>query len=108
MSTLDVRSLCDTAAMHLGAAPFSVYNTLPADQIAYLFRNAGNRVALCEAQFAGRVRAAASGKNMSPANIETTLRSRPPTGGSPAWSGSSASPCSPRRGSPAATSSLRR
>ncbi|MEA2672139.1 MAG: long-chain acyl-CoA synthetase [Chloroflexota bacterium] len=53
-------NLCDTAAMHLGAAPFSVYNTLPPDQIAHLFRNAGNRVALCEAQFAGRVCAAAT------------------------------------------------
>jgi long-subunit acyl-CoA synthetase (AMP-forming) len=53
-------NLCDTAAMHLGAAPFSVYNTLPAEQIAYLFRNAGNRVALCEAQFVDRVLAAAA------------------------------------------------
>ncbi|HEX6493592.1 MAG TPA: AMP-binding protein, partial [Candidatus Dormibacteraeota bacterium] len=54
-------NLCDTAAMHLGAAPFSVYNTLPPEQIAYLFRNAGNRVAICEAQFAARIREAASG-----------------------------------------------
>jgi long-chain acyl-CoA synthetase len=54
-------NLCDTAAMHLGAAPFSVYNTLPPDQIASLFRNAGNRVAICEAQFAPRVREAAAG-----------------------------------------------
>ncbi|HEY2705111.1 MAG TPA: AMP-binding protein [Candidatus Dormibacteraeota bacterium] len=53
-------NICDTAAMHLGAAPFSVYNTLPADQVAYLFRNAGNRVALCEARFAGIVLAAAA------------------------------------------------
>ena len=53
--------LCDTAAIHLGAAPFSVYNTLPPEQIAYLFRNAGNRVAICESQFAARVREAASG-----------------------------------------------
>ena len=54
-------NLCDTAAMHLGAAPFSVYNTLPPEQIGYLFRNAGNRVAVCEAQFAARVREAAAG-----------------------------------------------
>ena len=51
-------NLCDTAAMHLGCAPFSVYNTLPAEQIAYLFGNAGNRIVLCESQFADRVRAA--------------------------------------------------
>src|ERR1700752_404009 len=30
-------NLVDTAAMHLGAAPFSVYNTSAADQISYLF-----------------------------------------------------------------------
>jgi long-subunit acyl-CoA synthetase (AMP-forming) len=56
--------LCDTAAMHLGAAPFSVYNTLPAEQIAYLFRNAGNRVALCESQFVPLVRAAAAASSV--------------------------------------------
>src|SRR5262245_53429348 len=33
--------LCDTAALHLGATPFSVYNTSSAEQIAYLFGNAG-------------------------------------------------------------------
>jgi long-subunit acyl-CoA synthetase (AMP-forming) len=54
-------NVCDTAAMHLGAAPFSVYNTLPSEQIAYLFRNAGNRVVICEAAFAPRVREAAAG-----------------------------------------------
>jgi long-subunit acyl-CoA synthetase (AMP-forming) len=50
--------LCDTAAMHLGAAPFSVYNTAPAAQIADVFGNAGNRVVCCEAQFVDRVREA--------------------------------------------------
>jgi long-subunit acyl-CoA synthetase (AMP-forming) len=33
--------LCDTAVMHLGAIAFSVYNTLPAIQVARLF--AGGR-----------------------------------------------------------------
>jgi long-subunit acyl-CoA synthetase (AMP-forming) len=47
--------LCDTAALHLGATPFSVYNTLAPDQIAYLFSNAENRVVICEEQFADRV-----------------------------------------------------
>jgi long-chain acyl-CoA synthetase len=54
-------ALVDTAAMHLGATPFSVYNTLPAEEIQFLFSNAGNRVVVCEAQFADRVRAAADG-----------------------------------------------
>ena len=54
-------NLCDTAAMHLGATPFSVYNTLAADQIAHLFSNAENRMVICEAAFAERV-AAAGGK----------------------------------------------
>jgi long-subunit acyl-CoA synthetase (AMP-forming) len=54
-------NLCDTAAMHLGATPFSVYNTLAAEQITHLFDNAENRVVICEAAFAERA-AAAGGK----------------------------------------------
>jgi long-chain acyl-CoA synthetase len=54
-------NLCDTAAMHLGATPFSVYNTLAPDQIAHLFGNAENRVVICETAFAEQV-AAAGGK----------------------------------------------
>ncbi|WP_067480275.1 AMP-dependent synthetase/ligase [Actinomadura hibisca] len=53
--------LIDTAAFHLGAVPFSVYNTSAAEQIAHLFGNAGNRVVVCEEQFLGRVREAAEG-----------------------------------------------
>ena len=48
-------ALVDAAAMHLGAAPFSVYNTSSTEQIAYLFGNAGNRVVVCEAAFLGVV-----------------------------------------------------
>ena len=51
-------NLCDTAALHLGAVPFSVYTTLPAADIAHLFENAGNRVVICEAAYVERVRAA--------------------------------------------------
>ena len=40
--------LVDTAALHLGATPFSVYNTSTAEQIEYLFANAGNRVVVTE------------------------------------------------------------
>ncbi|MEE2031167.1 AMP-dependent synthetase/ligase [Rhodococcus chondri] len=43
--------LVDTAAMHLGAVPFSIYNSLTAEQITYVLGNAGNRVMICEEQF---------------------------------------------------------
>ena len=43
--------LCDTAVLHLGGTPFSIYNTSSAEQIAYLFGNAGNRVVITEVQF---------------------------------------------------------
>ncbi|NUR08074.1 MAG: long-chain fatty acid--CoA ligase [Nocardioidaceae bacterium] len=42
-------AVVDMAVMHLGATPFSVYNTSSPEQVAYLFGNAGNRVAVCEA-----------------------------------------------------------
>ena len=50
--------LLDTAAMHLGATPFSIYNTSSAEQIAYPLSDAGNRVMIAEAAFLDRVRAA--------------------------------------------------
>ncbi|GAA1014051.1 putative fatty-acid-CoA ligase FadD [Acrocarpospora pleiomorpha] len=50
--------LVDTAVLHLGATPFSVYNTSPAAQIAHLFGNAGNRVVVTERQWVATVRAA--------------------------------------------------
>ena len=43
--------LVDTAALHLGATPFSVYNTSSPEQIEYLFGNAGNRVVVTERSF---------------------------------------------------------
>ncbi len=52
---------CDTAAVHLGATPFSVYNTSAPEQLAYLFENAGNRVVFCEEQFAARIQEAMKG-----------------------------------------------
>ena len=51
-------NLCDTAAMHLGATPFSIYNTSAPEQIEYLFSNAGNRVVITERQFLPQIRAA--------------------------------------------------
>jgi 1-acyl-sn-glycerol-3-phosphate acyltransferase len=53
--------LVDTATFHLGATPFSIYNTLPPGQIAHLFANAGNKVVVCEAQFLDQLRAALPG-----------------------------------------------
>ena len=50
--------LIDNAAMHLGATPFSIYNTSSPEQIAYLVGDAGNRVMAVEAQFLERARAA--------------------------------------------------
>ncbi|MGB3441359.1 MAG: long-chain fatty acid--CoA ligase [Actinophytocola sp.] len=48
--------LVDAAALHLGAAPFSIYNTSTPEQIAYLFGNAGNKVVFCDERFLPRVR----------------------------------------------------
>ncbi|MGI8750490.1 MAG: AMP-binding protein, partial [Thermoleophilaceae bacterium] len=43
--------LFDTAVMHLGACPFSVYNTYTADQIGYLAGDAGSAVFVTEKAF---------------------------------------------------------
>jgi len=51
-------NLCDIAAMHLGATPFSIYNTSAPEQIAYMFGNAGNRVVVTESQFLDAIQAA--------------------------------------------------
>jgi long-chain acyl-CoA synthetase len=47
----------DTAAMHLGATPYSVYNTYTADQIAYLVSDAENAVIVTEPQYLDTVMA---------------------------------------------------
>jgi long-subunit acyl-CoA synthetase (AMP-forming) len=43
--------LCDTAVLHTGATPFSMYNTNPPKILAHLFENAENRVVICESAF---------------------------------------------------------
>jgi long-chain acyl-CoA synthetase len=48
----------DAAAMHLGAAPFSVYNTYSAEQVEHLAEDAGSRVAVTERAFLDTVRRA--------------------------------------------------
>ncbi len=45
----------DTAAMHIGATPFSVYNTYSAEQIEYLVGDAANPVLVTEQAFLERV-----------------------------------------------------
>ncbi|MEV4414806.1 AMP-binding protein [Catellatospora sp. NPDC049609] len=45
----------DTAAAHLGAVPFSIYNTSSPAQIAHLLANAQARVVICEEQYADRI-----------------------------------------------------
>jgi long-chain acyl-CoA synthetase len=47
----------EVGAQHLGATSFSVYNTLPAEQLTYLFDNAGTKVVMCEEQYVDRIRA---------------------------------------------------
>jgi long-chain acyl-CoA synthetase len=42
----------DAAAMHLGAIPFSIYNTSTVEQIRYLLSNAENRILVTEPRFA--------------------------------------------------------
>lgn len=54
-------NLVDAAAQHLGAVPFSVYNTSSAHQIAHLFANAENRVVVCERQFLDALLEASAG-----------------------------------------------
>jgi long-chain acyl-CoA synthetase len=44
----------DAAAMHLGATPFSIYNTSSPEQIAYLLGDANNRVFVLERAFRDR------------------------------------------------------
>jgi long-subunit acyl-CoA synthetase (AMP-forming) len=43
--------LVDLAAAMLGATPFSIYTTYPADEIRYLIADAGARVAIVEPEF---------------------------------------------------------
>ncbi len=47
--------VCDLAGMMLGAAPFSIYNTYTAEQIAYLVKDAAAKVLICEQQYLPRV-----------------------------------------------------
>jgi long-subunit acyl-CoA synthetase (AMP-forming) len=54
-------NVIDTAAIHLGAVPFSIYVTSTVEQIRYLLQDAGARVAVTERAFWPRLRDAAAG-----------------------------------------------
>jgi len=47
--------LCDIAGMMVGAAPFSIYSTYTAEQIAYLVADAEARILICEQAYLDRV-----------------------------------------------------
>src|SRR3954452_15505646 len=47
--------IADSAAMHLGATPFSIYNTYTADQIAFLVEDAAPKIAVTDPQFLERL-----------------------------------------------------
>jgi len=49
-------NLAETAASHLGATTYSVYNTSSPDQIAYVLTDAETRVVITERQFVDRIR----------------------------------------------------
>jgi long-chain acyl-CoA synthetase len=54
-------NVIDTAAIHLGAVPFSIYLTSTSEQIRYLLVDSGARVAVTERAFLPRLRDAAAG-----------------------------------------------
>ncbi len=50
--------LCDTAAIHLAASPFSIYATSSVEQIAYVLANADSRIVIVEQAHHERILAA--------------------------------------------------
>src|SRR5918996_633622 len=46
----------DAAALHLGATPFSIYNTYAPDQVEYQLEDAGANIVVTEKAFADRIR----------------------------------------------------
>jgi long-subunit acyl-CoA synthetase (AMP-forming) len=53
--------ICDLAAMMLGAAPFSIYNTYAPNQIEYVVADADARLLICEQQYLPQVLEARKG-----------------------------------------------
>ena len=54
-------NIVDTAAIHLGATPFSIYVTSTPDQIRYLLTDAGAKIAVTQQALLPLLRAAAAG-----------------------------------------------
>jgi long-subunit acyl-CoA synthetase (AMP-forming) len=54
----------DAAVMHLGATPFSIYNTYTVEQIQHLLEDAASRVIFTEQAFLETVRAASEGSSV--------------------------------------------
>jgi long-chain acyl-CoA synthetase len=52
--------IIDAAALHLGAIPFSIYNTSAVNQVAHLLRHSGSRVVVTERSLFDRVGPAAA------------------------------------------------
>lgn len=57
--------LVDTAVLHLGGTPFSIYNSSAHEQIAHMFSNAGNRVVVTESAFLPAIHEALPGTCVS-------------------------------------------
>ncbi len=79
--------LVDTGALHAGATPFSVYNTLAPEQLNYVVTNAGNRIMFCEKQFPPVLRRAVEGTAVKPTSSPCsrwTPTPRPPSRPAPA------------------------
>ncbi|UGT41575.1 long-chain fatty acid--CoA ligase [Nocardia yamanashiensis] len=49
--------LCDTAVLHTGATPFSIYNTNPPEVIGFQLDNSDAKAVICERQFLPAIRA---------------------------------------------------
>ena len=69
----------DAGAMHLGAVPFSLYNSSSVEQLDYVVRNSGCRVVVTEPQFLDTVLQVRAGG----ADLATVVVVESPTGGPP-------------------------
>src|SRR6478609_7661951 len=54
----------DAGVMHLGATPFSIYNTYTVEQIQHLLEDSGSKVVITEQSFADTILAAREGSSV--------------------------------------------
>jgi acyl-CoA synthetase (AMP-forming)/AMP-acid ligase II len=66
----------DSAALHLGATPFSLYNTYTTEQIQFQVEDAGARILVTEKAFAERAAGRRASLTCSWSTTMTRLRSR--------------------------------